>query len=188
MDSKNNIENNIGTNIMELNITKYSKISNSILENPNNMYINEQVKYSIKKFCDNINDSMIDDFLIHYKTIPKINKTKIEKKQLKIKDSNDADDKINKFFDCFNEELSINNTIACDNLNVDNDSNESINELTTSYVFDNCDLKKKREIDPFINEEYTIENYKNKKKKNNTFGLVAFSTALFMGRSWWNNL
>ena len=52
----------------------------------------------------------------------------------------------NSFFDCYNEENSVNNVIACNTIH--SIQNSHINEMATSYMFDNEDLRT-NDIYPF---------------------------------------
>ena len=216
MDSENNINNNVILNNMDpypLNKNnkndknnKYCKISESILDNPDNMYINDiNINIKINYNYKNINTLIINNFLdepekymYNEPLVQNENNqyTLIKEKQIDYDIEYDIEhniefhkNEINNFFECFDEELSINNTIPCDNIHIsDQHCNKNLNELTTSYVFENCDIKK-RDIDPFLYEENQLEKIKNKKHRrlNGKLGIIAFSTALIMGGGSWLN-
>ena len=76
------------------------------------------------------------------------------------------------FFDCFNEENSVNNVIACDSVHNKSD------QLTTSYMFENEDLRK-NDIYPFANGYYK----KPERKKGwlESLGMVTTSAMMIFG-------
>lgn len=122
------------------------------MNNEDNIYVEE---YIIIDYKDDITDRIINNFL------------------------DDPDKyKPNNFFECFDEETSINNTIACNNLN-------GQPELTTSYVFDNEDLKKD-EMFPFDDDIYDAEKMDRRKPKHivSRFGIIMASAAMLFGGSW----
>lgn len=126
--------------------------------------------------------------------------------------NNNNNTETNKFFDCFNLELSINNAITCSELN---------QKSATTYVFEN-ENQKKELIEPFdkpiidhnlsrielyqtneikklsapapITYDYIDEftnkknNKNNQRKQQSRLGAVALSAIVLMGSAWINNI
>ena len=99
------------------------------------------------------------------------------------------------FFQCFDEENSINNVIACEDKEVityaDSEHND-VSDVSSQYIFDkDPNILPDDECDPFLKyDTYGNEQEKNKhrRQKNiNRLGWVAFSTAVIMGSTWYND-
>lgn len=91
------------------------------------------------------------------------------------------------FFECFNNELSINNSIACNTVSNTNTYDTKLNELTTSYMFDNEDLKK-TDVFPF---DDGINGYDKPIKPKNVMGragVIAVSAMMLISGSWVNTI
>jgi len=92
-------------------------------------------------------------------------------------DTNDTNDtKISvptNFFECFDENLSINNAIVCDKL-----------DPNASYMFETEDLRK-NDIYPF---EDGVYNLNKKKSTRSRVSIIALSAVKLLGGSWLENL
>lgn len=77
------------------------------------------------------------------------------------------------FFECFDENLSINNAIVCDKV-----------DINASYMFDNEDLRK-NDIYPF---EDGLYNHNKKKSTRSRVGIIALSAVKLLGGSWLESL
>ena len=121
------------------------------------------------------------------------------------------------FFDCFNDEISINNSIVCDNNNInsinsnnsnncdncdncdnsdnsnssDNSNNSShnnkLNELTTSYMFENEDLKKV-DVYPFDDDINMYEKNKKTKTVTGRISVIVVSAMMLISGSWLDSI
>lgn len=134
-----------------------------------------------------IKDNIIDDFIDRKDKKPSIKETNTqENKPVLIPEINNitdnpndvilnisVDNNHNKFFDCFNEENSVNNVIVCNNTELNH-------ELATSYMFDAEDLRK-NDIDPFYNQTYKMKEVKQKNKQKGwleSLGIITTSAIL----------
>jgi hypothetical protein len=77
------------------------------------------------------------------------------------------------FFECFDENLSINNAIVCDKF-----------DPNTSYVFESEDMRK-NDIYPFEDGIYNIHTKKSTKSRIN---IIALSAVKLLGGSWLESL
>lgn len=139
-------------------------------ENDNACIISEN-NIIVEDFLDNIDEYNNAKF-------KQINNHNLEQSNEHAINNNELENESNNFFECFNDDVCINNVIPCDE--------EKTKELTTSYVFDVEDLKKK-DIDQFDNMDFDIEKPKSKKiKKNviNRLGVSIVSTIMLLGGSW----
>ena len=89
------------------------------------------------------------------------------------------------YFPCFNNENSINNISSESIINKNQNDDLKLNELTTSFMFDNEDLKKGDIFDERINY-----NEKSKKNKNVIvrIGVITVSAMMLVSGSWINNI
>ena len=96
------------------------------------------------------------------------------------------------FFECFDDITCINNTIPCETIGINNNT-QKLGKLATSYMFDNEDLKKD-DVYPFDNWEYEmkIKSKKHKSKKPKNFvgriAVMATSAVMLLGGSWTNSI
>ena len=91
------------------------------------------------------------------------------------------------FFQCFDEEISINNAVLCNKLNDSDHSDSKLNELTTSYMFDNEDLKK-TDVFPFDEGMHVYEKSKKNKNLMGRVGVIAVHAMMLISGSWVNNI
>lgn len=82
----------------------------------------------------------------------------------------------NNFFDCFNEETSVNNVIACDTIH----DRKNINEMTTSYMFESEDMRK-NDIYPFANGNYNYIKINKPKGWLESLGIITTSAMMLFG-------
>jgi hypothetical protein len=90
-------------------------------------------------------------------------------------------DKTNEFFDCFNEENSVNNVIVCNTIH-NKKNNQNIYELTTSYMFENEDLRK-NDIYPFANGTYNYKKTDKPKGWLESLGMITTSAMMIFGNN-----
>ena len=128
-------------------------------------------KLVINNYSHNINEMVIENYLDN---IDKINKDDINilnniedenvvKKEEIVMENIIQEDKENLhynediFFNCFDEDILINNAIACDSVS----SSDSLdnNKNVISYVFDNEDVRH-NDIFPFEDEIYNVDKIK----------------------------
>ena len=93
----------------------------------------------------------------------------------------------NSFFQCFDEEISINNAVLCNKLNGSDHYDSKLNELTTSYMFDNEDLKK-ADVFPFDEGIHLCEKSKKNKNLLGRVGVIAVHAMMLISGSWVNNI
>ena len=90
-------------------------------------------------------------------------------------------DNTNEFFDCFNEENSVNNVIVCNTIH-NKKNNQNIYELTTSYMFENEDLRK-NDIYPFANGTYNYKKTDKPKGWLESLGMITTSAMMIFGNN-----
>jgi len=179
------------------------KIANTVSQIEMDIFIDEDVNSSSEDNHEAIVDSVhtSDDEIsehgsikeYNYETIEEENHELIEVKNcisensinysknmdIELNNTMSRDDScnINKdiFFHCFDEEISINNAIACNKL--ESSSENNFNEIVTSYVFENENLKRE-DIYPF-EEIYDYD--KNKTSLTNKFKLIFESAIMLLG-------
>ncbi|ARF09667.1 hypothetical protein Indivirus_2_46 [Indivirus ILV1] len=86
--------------------------------------------------------------------------------------------KPNNFFDCFNEENSVNNVISCDTIH----NRKNLHELTTSYMFESEDLRK-NDIYPFANGNYNYTKVPSSKGWLENLGIITASAMMLFGNN-----
>jgi len=86
------------------------------------------------------------------------------------------------FFDCFNDDCSINNSIACTKL-----SNDKLSELATSYMFESEDLKKSYDT-AYDDESYECEKIRKPKNVMGRVGVIVVSAMMLFSGSTINKL
>jgi hypothetical protein len=134
------------------------------------------INLSISNINYNLDSTLIEDYLSQIiltscEKTNKINNSQYLYLNPVLQISNINDKSSNDFFKCFNNDISINNSII---------ENKYISrELATSYMFDNEDIKKD-DIYPF-EEDYIIYEKKNKKSKTLLGKIGNIALMLFSG-------
>lgn len=147
--------------------------------------INMKEKLIINNYHHNINELIIENYLDDIGdpdryTLNKIINEKIDNKEDVKMGNIIQDDKENLhynediFFNCFDEDILINNAIACDSIS-SSDSLEN-NKNVISYVFDNEDVRR-NDIFPFEDEIYNIDKIKSDRGILNRLTFI-FSTTI----------
>lgn len=152
------INNNI---ILKSNYEHKSNIINKIESMIVHDYIDDPQKHNSSS-CKNINDSSVATSQNSLSSQP-------AQSPLKISSLNVPTN----FFECFDENLSINNAIVCDKV-----------DINASYMFDNEDLRK-NDIYPF---EDGLYNFNKKKSARSRVGIIALSAVKLLGGSWLESL
>ena len=129
-----------------------------------------QIEENKDDHMEKIKDANIDK----NSTIDEIFNELLEKNNYKIENNLKSS---NDFFDNYNENLSINNVISCEN-------------LEKSSIFDNNEDFLKNEVNPFEKHDtniYDVDKNKHKSKKNmDKLGMVTLSAVVLMGSAWIN--
>ena len=191
---------NIADDIADDNVTNITNDINymDIINNENAVNVNIVYNINNDMNCDNDNNDIdiitneISDVDIITNDINEISEINAENYDALIDNYPSNDIKFNNigsasFFQCFDEELSINNVVSCNQLNNSSDYDSKLNELTTSYMFDNEDFKK-TDVFPF---DEGINSYE-KPKKNKNFmgrlGVITVSAMMLVSGSWVTNI
>lgn len=163
------------SNIMFRNMSKINS-NNNITMNNNPIVSNLQ---------NNIDELMITDYLDDIDNYSKLDVNTItDEKDIIVKsiikeneNKTMTEVKYNEdiFFNCFDEEILINNAIACDSIS-SSESLDDKNKIVTSYVFDNEDIRH-NDIYPFEDEIYNVDKVKSNKSIIDRLGFI-FSTTL----------
>ena len=180
--------------ITDNKITNKKLINGEIDSNKNDQFLNINKNIfekcvNIDSKCDYDNDNDDDELEKEHTYSDETMKELYNNTNYSICPSNDVNGNLNSynmdsqnFFRCFNNELSINNVVSCDNI-----QNTNQNEVITSYMFENENFKN-IDVHPF-EDSFTDDKLPKKKHKNmmSRIGVIAVSAVMLLGGGNWND-